>query len=166
MSTESTHNTEKTGVPPALNLPAQTGAGAAQLDSETWGQIRADTNTGNIHIGRGVISKESQVYNLIKRIPIMDNTPENTAEGSRGGSRSDSSHSEAINTGGLGPVVRGQPPGLLKDTREGGQVLSQPEPTSEGGKTREGKYANLNLPGCRTIKWNNSGQEGILADKS
>ena len=63
MSTsEANHNIELTEAPPVLDSTAQTGAAAAsqtgaaaaQSDSQTWGQVRADTNTGAIHFGCGV----------------------------------------------------------------------------------------------------------------
>ena len=53
-------------------LPAQ-GAGP---QSENWRAIRADHSTENIHIGRGVISHETQIYNLIKRIQLGEISPE------------------------------------------------------------------------------------------
>ena len=68
MSTES--QLTDTGAPPAsLELPAQ-GVAGAWAQSDNWGEIRADSNTGEIHTGRGVISKETQIYDLIKHIQL------------------------------------------------------------------------------------------------
>ena len=55
--------TAQTGMPPTL--ATQTGAAALQADSQSWGHIRDAQTTGAIHIGQRVISKESQVYDLI-----------------------------------------------------------------------------------------------------